>query len=196
MLYQALHSTMSLLLQSASMKMTCRLFFTFHYVSITTIINFHPHRHSPFLYIPLCLYYYGFKRAADQKQGRTLHSTMSLLLPQALVMWSSASTTLHSTMSLLLRRFHFRCSKWMNLYIPLCLYYYCCLTQTCLLAQNFTFHYVSITTPLEQSPAMIRLTLHSTMSLLLRSSATKPMFWCPPFTFHYVSITTGNVARI
>ena len=141
-----LHSTMSLLLLVVHCVLKSTSVFTFHYVSITTGWDGDPLGGKAALYIPLCLYYYCLGTNTKSEPFMSLHSTMSLLLPQYYSDNDHQWLTLHSTMSLLLRIIWYRFTFPKILYIPLCLYYYFFISNLRYLFEHFTFHYVSITT--------------------------------------------------
>ena len=98
-----------------------------------------------------------------------LHSTMSLLKPNARSCPGFGSLPLHSTMSLL-KRFHkiYPCSNLLALHSTMSLLKLTYWLPTVPLVESFTFHYVSIKTFRPYLPFAI-----------LRN-----------FTFHYVSIKT------
>ena len=214
------------------MELCCRTNFTFHYVSINTkksneeIAKEVPLHSTMFLLIQKCLSNIIRKRT-------TLHSTMFLLiLLQPSFLWIppiftfhyvsintsspngfiSSVCTLHSTMFLLIPDFTqpttLSSSAFTFHYVSINTQRRFHLPQGC---TAFTFHYVSINTTIQADSLGSRLSLHSTMFLLIRfvddvialfdRTLHSTMFlliraiWSLSvsgiiFTFHYVSINT------
>ena len=105
------------------------LFFTFHYVSITT----GDIREGPLDDMLFTFHYVSITTANANivvTREASLHSTMSLLLPNTQRVHYRAEMSLHSTMSLLLLIQAAEIRLNWHLYIPLCLYYYPYLTIT------------------------------------------------------------------
>ena len=138
-----LHSTMFLLIQkTGSATITATYLFTFHDVSINTLL------------LPLL-------------QFQTLHSTMFLLIQSSNLVFSSCRIcfTFHdvSINTSTVRRW----KSTQNLYIPRCFYLYMSRMTNWSMEIHFTFHDVSINTTLCRLPTAVIHPLHSTMFLLI-----------------------------
>ena len=162
-----LHSTMSLLLRFVISHSPSEDA-TLHSTMSLLLQKINPHNDPRiYLYIPLCLYYYTFQSGIIFLL-RTLHSTMSLLLPGVcFVKFIQRFFTFHYVS---ITTFSPRSFSFLNLLFT---FHYVSITTLFLTTwrcdeKHFTFHYVSITTAFRRNNILRFRTLHSTMSLLLR----------------------------
>ncbi len=120
-----------------------QILFTFHYVSISTLIR---------LIMRLIFLH--------------LHSTMYLfqLVPLLRLYMDVLTFTFHYVSISTIRIPHIR-HPGTHIYIPLCIYFNAPLLLLCMVALTFTFHYVSISTSPVADDAPLYPDLHSTMYL-------------------------------
>ena len=124
-------------------KSNARLF-TFHYVSIKSVINLHICRNFRYLHSTMYLLnLYLFSRMGCKYQN--LHSTMYLLNLADAINILVHVLNLHSTMYLLNHSSKGRCIKWVNdLHSTMYLLNRDSFDMNIVPESSFTFHYVSI----------------------------------------------------
>ena len=141
--------------------------FTFHNVSISTDSSGDNRYCSSHLYIPQCIYFY----------------TVPLMQYLAFL-------PLHSTMYLFLRFLIQFAWKVITLYIPQCIYFYNDTIVRYDASPPFTFHNVSISTPVFDKQFSCDRTLYIPQCIYFYKRRILKCMLIHFFTFHNVSIST------
>ena len=231
-----LHSIMFLLFPYRRPGRTCGWFlFTFHYVSIISR-QVGRRRHSICIYIPLCFYYFGDTWPIKSEMSWFTFHYVSIIsfrwfffrcrphsftfhyvsiISEKPMMKLENQLYLHSIMFLLFHAQNWFYVKFVEIYIPLCFYYFRSSPFRVDARSWFTFHYVSIISWIHQACriSQLQFTFHY-VSIISSPIPSKPTissiyiplcfyyFWTrssersrtSKFTFHYVSIISEALA--